>query len=62
MDLTEEEVLQILSLIEKSSFDFFELQSGDLKLVVCKSGYRGNALAPAPAAEAAAPAKAPAPS
>lgn len=36
MDLTEDEVLQILNLIEKSSFDFFQLELGDLKLTVSK--------------------------
>lgn len=54
MDLTEEEVLQILNLIEKSSFDFFELQTGDLKLIVSKSGYTGNARAHAPMSESGA--------
>ena len=41
-ELTEDEVLQILDLIEKSSFDFLELQMGDLKLTVSKGGYGGN--------------------
>ncbi|MFQ5852049.1 MAG: acetyl-CoA carboxylase biotin carboxyl carrier protein [Candidatus Binatia bacterium] len=41
-ELTEEEVLQILNLIEKSTFDFLELQVGDLKLTVSKGGYRGS--------------------
>jgi len=36
--LTEDEVLQILDLVEKSNFDFLELQLGDLKLTVNKSG------------------------
>ncbi len=43
MDLTEDEALQILNLIEKSSFDFLELQIGDLKLVVSKSGSERSA-------------------
>lgn len=43
MDLTEDEALQILNLIEKSTFDFLELQIGDLKLVVSKSGSEGSA-------------------
>lgn len=38
MTLTEDEVLQILDLVEKSNFDFLELQLGDLKLTVNKSG------------------------
>jgi len=37
-NLTEDEVLQILDLVEKSNFDFLELQLGDLKLTVSKSG------------------------
>ena len=48
MELTEDEVLQILDLIDKSSFDFVQLQVGDLKLSVSKGGYRGSAaLSPA---------------
>lgn len=43
MDLTEDDVLEILNLIEKSSFDFLQLQMGDLKLVVSKEGYIGPA-------------------
>ena len=39
MDLTEDEVLEILDLIEKSSFDFFQVEIGDLKLTVSKGGY-----------------------
>ena len=42
-ELTEDEVLQILDLIEKSSFDFLELQMGDLRLTVSKGGYGGSA-------------------
>lgn len=38
-DLTEEDVLQILNLIEKSSFDYLQLQFGDLKLTVSKAGH-----------------------
>ncbi len=38
MDLTEDDVLQILNLIEKSHFDFLELDLGDLKLTVSKGG------------------------
>ena len=42
MDLTEDEVLEILKLIENSSFDFFELELGGLKLTVSKDGYVSN--------------------
>lgn len=43
--MTEDEVLQILNLIEKSSFDFLQLELGDLKLTVSKSGYVPSAAA-----------------
>ena len=39
MDLTDDDVLEILNLIEQSHFDFFRLQSGDLNLTVSKGGY-----------------------
>ena len=45
MDLTEDDVLEILNLIEKSGFDFLQLQMGDLKLVVSKGGYMGSGAA-----------------
>lgn len=47
--MTEDEVLQILNLIEKSNFDFLQLELGDLKLTVSKSGYiPDSATAPSP--------------
>jgi acetyl-CoA carboxylase biotin carboxyl carrier protein len=39
MDLTQEEVLKILDLIEKSNFDYMQLQVGELKLTVSKGNY-----------------------
>lgn len=48
MDLTQDEVLKILSIIEKSNFDYMQLQVGELKLTVSKGGYIGSA----PAADA----------
>jgi len=62
--LTEDEVLQILDLVEKSNFDYLDLEIGDLKLTVSKSGVPAvpatvsvtqapAAAAPAPAAPAA---------
>jgi len=39
MDLTEDEVLEVLKLIEESSFDFLRVEIGDLKLTVSKGGY-----------------------
>ncbi len=53
MELTEDDVLEILNLIEKSDFDYFELEIGDLKLTVAKGGY-----VPATANATAAPATA----
>jgi acetyl-CoA carboxylase biotin carboxyl carrier protein len=69
MDLTQDEVLKILSIIEKSNFDYMQLQVGELKLTVSKGGYIGAAPAseqptPQPAAPvkpAAAKSEAPAP-
>ena len=51
MDLTQEEVLKILSIIEKSNFDYMQLQVGELKLTVSKGGFIGNAPAAEPAKE-----------
>ena len=71
--LTEDEVLQILDLVEKSNFDYLDLEIGDLKLTVSKSGVPAvpatvsvtqaapAAAAPAPAAPAAEAPAAPAP-
>jgi acetyl-CoA carboxylase biotin carboxyl carrier protein len=39
MDLTEDEVLEILKLIEESNFDFLNVEVGDLKLTVSKGGF-----------------------
>lgn len=52
MTLTEDEVLQILDLVEKSNFDFLELQLGDLKLTVNKSGVPIPGAAASPASVA----------
>jgi acetyl-CoA carboxylase biotin carboxyl carrier protein len=48
MDLTQEEILKILDLIEKSNFDYMQLQIGELKLTVGKGNYAPGA---APAAQ-----------
>ncbi|HEY1374205.1 MAG TPA: acetyl-CoA carboxylase biotin carboxyl carrier protein [Candidatus Binatia bacterium] len=66
MDLTQEEVLKILTIIEKSQFDYMQLQIGELKLTVSKGGFIGAAPAadlakeqpksqPAPKAQPATP-------
>ncbi len=64
MDLTEDEVLEILELIEKSDFDFFELELGDLKLTVSKDGVvsGGPGRTAVTARQEAGPATSPAPS
>jgi acetyl-CoA carboxylase biotin carboxyl carrier protein len=55
-DLTHEDVKQILDLLDRAQVDFFQLQLGDLKLVVSKSGPPAGAATPAtPAALGAAP-------
>ncbi len=65
MDLSEDDVLEILNLIEKSEFDYFHLEVGELKLTVAKGGYvpaaEGHSAAPAAAAAPAPAAAAPQP-
>ncbi len=67
MDLTEEDIIQILDLIDKSSFDYFQLRMGDLNLTVSRGDIDLSmapaivSAAPAPAVEAAAPPPAAAP-
>ena len=55
MELSDDDLLEILKIFEQSKFDFLNLEKGDLKLSVGKAGYR-----PAGAAPAAAPALVPA--
>jgi acetyl-CoA carboxylase biotin carboxyl carrier protein len=74
MELTEDDVLEILKLFEQSKFDFLQLEQGERKITVSKGGYvsarieAASALAPArllpaagmaPAAAAVPPAAAP---
>ena len=54
MELTEDDVIEILDLFEKSKFDFLQLQHGERKITVSKGGY-------APPAEPAAPMSTPRP-
>jgi acetyl-CoA carboxylase biotin carboxyl carrier protein len=57
MELTEDDVLEILKLFEQSKFDFLQLQQGERKITVSKGGYvptGGAAAAPAPIAPVAA--------
>jgi acetyl-CoA carboxylase biotin carboxyl carrier protein len=65
MELTEDDVLEILKLFEQSKFDFLQLQHGERKITVSKGGYVPPAEASAPAMPAqptptVAPAPAPA--
>jgi acetyl-CoA carboxylase biotin carboxyl carrier protein len=64
MELTEEDVLEILKLFEQSKFDFLQLQQGERKITVSKGGYvpagAGAAPATAPVPAAAPPASPPA--
>ena len=48
MELTQDEVLKILDLIEKSNFDYMQLQVGELKLTVSKGNYVPGAAAATP--------------
>ncbi len=61
MELTDEDVLEILKLFEQSKFDFLQLEQGERKITISKGGYVPDrvAAAPAPAAQPAATAAAP---
>jgi acetyl-CoA carboxylase biotin carboxyl carrier protein len=65
MDLTEDDVLHILKLIDESKFDYFQLEVGELKITVSKgeplplaSSSASAAVSPSPASVAAEPPKA----
>jgi acetyl-CoA carboxylase biotin carboxyl carrier protein len=65
MELSEDDVLEILKLFEQSNFDFLQLQHGERKITAAKGGYRieGGAVPADPqpvAASASTPAAAPA--
>ncbi len=47
-ELSEADILRILDLIDKSSFDFFELTLGDVHLTVSKTGPPGEPAPPRP--------------
>jgi len=72
MELTEDDVLEILKLFEQSKFDFLQLEHGERKITVSKGGYVSTAAgspraatssssSSAAAVATAAPAAAPAP-
>src|SRR3981189_567424 len=54
MELTDDDVLEILKLFEQSKFDFLQLEQGERKITVSKGGYMS-------ARTDAAPTRAPAP-
>jgi acetyl-CoA carboxylase biotin carboxyl carrier protein len=68
MELTEDDVLHILKLIDESKFDYFQLEVGELKITVSKGepiplnpAPQNTSVAPSPAAPAAKPAAPPTP-
>lgn len=66
MELSEEDVLHILKLIDESKFDYFQLEVGDLKISVSKGEpipltSAAPSVPPAPAARPAAPVESPKP-
>ena len=50
MELTEDDVLEILKLFEQSKFDFLQLEQGERKITVAKGGYVSARTDAAPAA------------
>ncbi len=67
MELSEDDVLHILKLIDESKFDYFQLEVGELKITVSKGepipiagAAQPAAVIPAPTAAKAAPVAAPA--
>jgi acetyl-CoA carboxylase biotin carboxyl carrier protein len=61
MELTEDDVLEILKLFEQSKFDFLQLEQGERKITVSKGGYMSARTDAAPARAPAPPAMAGAP-
>jgi acetyl-CoA carboxylase biotin carboxyl carrier protein len=57
MELTDDDVLEILKLFEQSKFDFLQLEQGERKITVSKGGYKGGQMS---AGTDAAPARVPA--
>jgi acetyl-CoA carboxylase biotin carboxyl carrier protein len=54
MELTEDDVIEILKLFEQSKFDFLQLEHGERKITVSKGGYVSAAASAAPHAAATA--------
>jgi acetyl-CoA carboxylase biotin carboxyl carrier protein len=61
MELTEDDVLEILKLFEQSKFDFLQLEQGERKITVSKGGYMSARTDAAPAAARVPPAAGAAP-
>jgi acetyl-CoA carboxylase biotin carboxyl carrier protein len=64
MELTEDDVLEILKLFEQSKFDFLQLEQGERKITISKGGFvsaRTDSAAPPRRPSAAAMPQAPAP-
>ena len=61
MELSEDDVLHILKLIDESKFDYFQLEVGELKITVSKGDPIPTVGAPQPAGTSPAPAAAPRP-
>ena len=61
MELTEDDVLHILKLIDESHFDYFQLEVGELKITVSKGDPIPLAAAPQPSAAPAVATPAPKP-
>lgn len=59
MELTEDDVLEILKLFEQSRFDFLQLEQGERKITVSKGGYVPTGTGAAPASPAAVASAAP---
>jgi acetyl-CoA carboxylase biotin carboxyl carrier protein len=58
MELSEDDVLQILKLIDESTFDYFQLEVGELKITVSKGEPIPLAGTSAPVAQAPTPSRA----
>src|SRR5437870_5526455 len=56
MELTDDDVLEILKLFEQSKFDFLQLEQGDRKITISKGGYGSPKREPDPAASERTPA------
>src|SRR5262245_19489983 len=52
MELTDDDVVEILKLFEQSKFDFLQLEQGERRITVSKGGYQPTAAVGARAARA----------